>query len=363
MKSWLQNWSRDIVFSFLITGLIALIRIIGLPQQFEQSSQSLDYKTFSNALEYFIVPVGGLIGMLLARWQRKPSLHLFLLISSVIAWVICCYILLIVGWRVSVTPVAETFFLNAVLLYPFYQKRRQLEIKRQERQQLIDWTYNTIHNGPLQVIAKLLSTWPEDEPAPTNTRRMVLHLNQELRDVYQTLRQEMLRSSDQLVMSNQYTISLKYPLRDILYETYKTTLERHSDFFQKVVQITIFESIDDSSLTEEQKRSLCRFLEESLINVYKHAKNVTRITVACRQEDRSNTIYVIDNGSQGHPSEQQVSRKGGDGTRQAKQLARQLGGQFRRMEIMPQGVRCELRWPIRSSSIWKSLMNLLTNRD
>ena len=108
----------------------------------------------------------------------------------------------------------------------------------------------------------------------------------------------------------------------------------------------------DSKLSAKQKRDLGRFLEEALINVSKYAKDATRLTVVCCQEENNNVIRIIDNGSKGLHSTPPNSA-GGYGTQQAKKLASQLRGQFTRSVVEPKGVCCELRWPIEKSS-WRS---------
>jgi two-component sensor histidine kinase len=104
----------------------------------------------------------------------------------------------------------------------------------------------------------------------------------------------------------------------------------------------------DSRLTLREKRAIGRFLEEALINIYKYAEGTTRITVTSERTDEYNIIKVIDNGS-GRSNPHQKHREG-DGTQQANRLARQLGGQFNRTFLEPQGVCCELRWPTQLST-------------
>ena len=229
------------------------------------------------------------------------------------------------------------FLLNAGVLYPFYQAQAQMRSRLQARESIIDQTYNTIHNGPLQTISAMLSTWPVDQPAPAAMRQDLAQLNQELRDIHAAMRQ------DQLSMTGQGTIDSTLPLTTLLYETYRSTLERHQQFFEPITKITAFDpAIPDDNLSVEQKQNIARFLEEALINVYKYAKETTRLKISCISRDGENIVRVIDNG-EGLQSPQPKSQ-GGYGTKQANKLALALSGQFKRVDIEPKGVCCELRW-------------------
>jgi two-component sensor histidine kinase len=323
-------------------------------------------KALPDGLEYLLILAAGLLGMALAQRRTNPALHLLVIIMLGAGWLLICYSLLVASWWLPVIPVAAAFLLNAVALYPFYQFQFQLRSQLNERQQLIDWTYNTIHNGPLQIAANMLKTWPENQVAPVATRQELQMLNQELRDIYEAMRQEMLMPSGQLVMAGRRTVDLDVPLHELLYETYKATLERRSAFFTPILQITDFKPMVDNNLTIEQKRDLARFLEEALINVFKYAKGTTRLMVTCSQADKNNIIQVIDNHVQDLQNKDLQSKelqnkdlkrnpqklKGGYGTQQAQRLASQLGGQFERAAITPSGIRCELRWPVQFPA-WK----------
>ena len=320
-------------------------------------------KSLPQSVDILLILGGGLMGMVVALWQRKPMLHWWVTITLSASWILLCYGLLIASWWLPLVPVLAAFSINAVGLYPLYQAKAQLEAQREERKKLINWTYNTIHNGPLQLLAGILSDWPASAPASEATKAQLEELNRELRSIYEAMHQEMLATDGTLVMTGQRTIDLKVSLDAILYETYQATLERQRSFFEKVIQITVFEPMTDSRLTSEKKRELARFLEEALINVYKYAKTATRLSVTCRQEDNFNVIRVTDNGKGARstlckPSLLNIGSKlqrltiASDrteyGTRQATRLARQLGGQFKREDIQPHGVCCELRWPVQS---------------
>ncbi len=293
-------------------------------------------------MEYGLLIAGGVAGLSLASSCLKPSNHLLIVAAVSIGLGVAFYIMLLASLWLPMVPVMVMFGLNAMVLYPMYQAQAQLRSQLNQRQQLIDWTFSTIHNGPLQTLARFLKEWPTDSNNPNFNQADLKQLNQELRDLYDAMRQEMLMPGQQLVLSQQRVINLEIPLAELLYEIYSNTTKRRKDFFEKLLHITEFKEIDDSHLTPDQKRELGRFLEETLLNVCKYAPGTTRLHVVCQPEGADNVIRVIDNGSNGLAD----SNHEGYGTRQAKQLAHSLRGSFERYAVSPKGVRCELRWPI-----------------
>jgi two-component sensor histidine kinase len=97
--------------------------------------------------------------------------------------------------------------------------------------------------------------------------------------------------------------------------------------------------------------------------VGKHAIGATRLTVICTQEGNQQVIRVMDNGT-GRPSDepdqdreavQDLNAKiqsSGLGTQLAKNLAKQLGGTFRRYPNQPRGTVCELMWSAKRRWLW-----------
>lgn len=195
----------------------------------------------------------------------------------------------------------------------------------------------------------MISTWPENQSAPDSLRTELHTLNRELRDIYDTMRQEILLPTGQLVLTGQQSIDLQMPLDELLREAYQITLERHREFFEPILKIVAFEPMDDQQLSIDQKRDLGRFLEEALLNIQKYAHGTTRLTIDCRQKDGNNVIRVLDNGNglKGNGLNPAAPKTlGGYGTKQAEALARSLNGTFNRTHNKPKGVCCELRWPI-----------------
>jgi len=327
-----------------------------------------------DAVEYGLIVIAGLAGWTLAKWQQKPARHLILVIGIAGGGLLLCQLALMVSWWLPLVPLGAAFLVNAIAPYPFYQAQGQLKSQIQARQTLIDQTYSAIHNGPLQEVAIVLSNLPQangSEPSQslalevTEIRTRLQTVNRELRGIRETLQAEMsvihesatATTDEKLVLMGTRTetphaIDLHMPLPALLYEVYQTTVARYKTFFDAVVQITAFEPMDERGLSLEEKRSLGRFLEEALTNIYKYAAGTSRIKITCQQQGDHNLIQIIDNGKGLKPSKKMsVSGygTGGYGTQRARKLARQLGGDFTLTNETSGGVRCELCWPVRKA--------------
>lgn len=298
--------------------------------------------TFPVALEYLSILAAGLLGIAIAHWQRKPGTHLLIVIIASTSWLLLAYLMMIASWWLPLVPTLTVFLLNAIALYPFYQAQKQLQSQLNDQDKLIDQTYTTIHNGPLQVIARMLSAWESDKPAPAEMRSQLAKVNRELRGIREILQEEMRSPSEKLIMMGEQSVDLQMPLHNVLYETYSNSLKRYASFFEPINKVRSFEPMADGQLTGREKRAIGRFLEESLTNICKYAEGTTRIIVTSQRTKDYNIIKIIDNGS--GLSSPFVHE--GFGTQQATRLARQLGGKFERMSVQPKGTSCELRWPV-----------------
>lgn len=301
--------------------------------------------------EYLWIAFWGVVGISLGRRFRFPLVALFSLVIVSLCLIAGSYGLLLLGWWVPVVPALLVLFLNGAgpAAIMVYRHEQELRSRLRERQAIIEQTFNAIHNGPLQTLAKMLRQAHDEEIPPHQLLSDLQHLNRELRVVYESMQQEVLAEDSQFHLSHDRQLDLQIPLHESLYEVYRSVLERDFPHFKGIkVQVVKFESLDDRHLDVDQKRGLCRFLEEALCNVGKHATNVTRLEVTCMQIRNQNVIRVADNGV-GLPSTNDPSKPwmtGGLGTRQAKNLAKQLSGQFQRSAKSPHGTVCELTWPV-----------------
>lgn len=251
------------------------------------------------------------------------------------------------GWWVPVVPLLIGFVINGCLLPGFYFYDQTLRSRIDERQRVIEETYDAIHNGPLQMLALLLRE--KDTLEPTVGTRLE-NLNRELRQVYERLLQESRPQGELLQIGDQF-ISLDMPLHQALYKVYDETLKRDFPGFGSIqFQVVEFEPLQAEGLSVDEKRSLCRFLEEAICNVGKHALEVKQLTVMCLATKTENLIRVEDDGKAEvaalkEPNTFSEQKSKGRGTQQARILARRLRGTFRRSSDQT-GTACELRWPL-----------------
>lgn len=280
-------------------------------------------------------------GIILGRLTQSPFRNILSIVIASIGLVGTSYILLTWGWWLPVVPAIFILVCNGLILGTFYQHYQALQSQIKERQVIIERIFDTIHNGPLQTLARLLRSVREQN-LPTDQLILELeHLNYELRVIYDSVKKETVSQEASLYLGEGHEVNLQSPTHEILYEVYSKTLERDFPCFKTLkVKVRTFDPIDSRHLSIEQKRGLCRFLEEALCNVGKYATGVTRLKVICTQNDGWYTLSITDNGL-GSCSEAE-----GRGTQQSKDLARQLKGKFLRSPLSTHGTLCELTWPI-----------------
>jgi hypothetical protein len=224
----------------------------------------------------------------------------------------------------------------------------QLKKLAKERQRVIEQTYNAIHNGPLQTLALLLRDAGEELNWSTALEKL-RSMDRELRNIYETLLDASPDADHQFLALAPFAQDDSSPLHEKLCAVYKTTLERDFPGFQTIqLNLVTFEPLSTPGLTVDDQQDLCRFLEEAICNVGKHAVNPTRLTVKCCTTEHENLIQVEDNGNR-MTNTPNPAPSGRRGTRQAEQLARRLQGKFSR-STTEKGTRCELRWPLNTLS-------------
>jgi signal transduction histidine kinase len=253
-------------------------------------------------------------------------------------------LLVLGGWWIPLVPALLAFTVNGLVLSGFYLYDQTLRSRLEERQRVIEQTYNAIHNGPLQTLALLLRDsgetlgWAEALPK-------LSQMDQDLRNIYESLLQSAQSPGGQSLPLAEEMADADYLLYEKLYEVYTETLQRDFPGFRTLgPHIVNFEPLKADSLSPDEHQALCWFLEEALCNVGKHAVHATRLTVTCMATENENLIQVKDNG-QGVANGVPRSGSGGRGTRQAEQIAQRLGGSFQRISTAS-GTCCELRWPI-----------------
>jgi CHASE2 domain-containing sensor protein len=302
--------------------------------------------------EYLWIFAWGFLGIGLARLLNESpwKLAMVIFLSSVLVALVCYLLLLEYGLWLPVVPSVLVLFLNGLGLTAsmFYRDRQNLKFQLKERQYMIKYMASTIHNRPIQTLKKILRDAHSQELGEDWLVKELNVLNEELRDVGNLIEKETVVDGNSIHIGKS-EVDLQCPLKEILYQVYSNTIILDYPHFKSIkFKIVNFEdSIDANKLTVEQKRSLCRFLEEAIINVGKYAEGVTRLKVICLQKDQQNVIQVEDNGI-GLASD----NNSGGGTKHAKDLAKQLRGEFKRYPRKPKGTVCELSWSANKGWFW-----------
>ncbi|MCC5647089.1 CHASE2 domain-containing protein [Nostoc sp. CHAB 5824] len=312
-------------------------------------------KVWSEIWEYLWILAWGLFGIILGLILQSPAKTLFSLGVISIEIVGICFIGLVLGWWIPLVPTLLALA-SAGLTTFFFD--RDLRALLEQRSLTLKRSFEAIHNGPLQSLAVILRNLGEEEIEAEKLRSQLEQLNRELRTIPEYLSQEMLSRNDSLYLEGNEVLDLQTPIAEMLYYVYDITLRRNFQGFASIQSFIPpnFEPLEDCQLSPNQKRGLYLFLQEALCNVGKHSQGATRLDVSCTRSPKEYCLQIIDNGFTNISTNYQ---RGGQGTNQAQDLARQLRGKFRRFSHSPQGTVCELTWPIASN--WWQLFLYLGN--
>ncbi len=297
-------------------------------------------KTWSNFWEYVWIIIWGIIGVSLSVILQSPWKSLLGIAIICTKHIMLFYFLLMWGWWIPSIPTCLVFSL-AGLTTSFFDRSLRVELK--QRRDTIERTYEAVHNGPLQSLAVILRSSEEDFTIET-FREQLQDLNGELRNIFEYLQQEAMNQTNSLYLQNNLFLDLQNPISELLYQVYDQTLNQQLSGFRSLQTYISpnFDCYDDKHLNIEEKRGLCLFLQEALYNVGKHAHNATRLDVFCSSRGNFYALRIIDNGETTLIGKQAIRE--GQGTRQAKAIAYQLGGRFKRRQNTPQGTISEIIW-------------------
>jgi CHASE2 domain-containing sensor protein len=298
-------------------------------------------KTWSQGWEYLWTVAWGVLAIYLGRLTQSPLKNLVYVAAASLGLVGISYAFILGGWWIPAAPALLILVINGAILNTFYQYDRFLRFQIEIRQHTIERTFVEIHNGPLQTLANILRHVQDQDLEPNRLIEELKNLNWEIREVGEYLKLEALDRKESLRLGSGLILDLKIPIRDLLYEVYSHTLQRNFPSFKTLkVKAYSFEPIEEQYLSLEQKRELCQFLEESLCNVGKHAKNLTRLSATGKENKGWYTLSIKDNGSS------ICSSFENRGTKQCVNLAKKLKGKFKRTCLGEKGTLCELTWPI-----------------
>jgi CHASE2 domain-containing sensor protein/two-component sensor histidine kinase len=299
-------------------------------------------RSWNEALEIAWIVGWGILGLVLGRWSRSP-LQAVVGIGVGLGVVFgICYGLLFLGWWVPLIPAIVVFFANAsgFVAAKIYQREQDLRLRLRDRQQMLEQTFMAVHNGPLQDLAGLSRSIQDAGVADGDIVRGLQKINQELRGIFEATQETLISDRPELYLGVGSRLNLQAPLHELLEQVYNETCARELAGVGMIqIKIVRFLPMDCGALGVDQKQALCRFLEEALRNVGKHAGSATKLWVNCGYEGNQRVICVKDNGD---PIAGVV--RSGAGTKQAKRLAKRLRGRFQRLPNEPQGMICRLVW-------------------
>jgi len=337
--------------AFISTGLGSRVSpIFGLEYQAHAASQIIQavetgrpfITTWSSGWDYLWLAAWGSVGIVLGYLTRSSLKNFAGVIGAMVVLVAIGYSsLAYFGWWLPIAPPLTVLMINGASYATLYRRERVFRERVNERQKTIEQTFNLIHNGPLQTLAGILRTLKETDVSQDVLTRKLEDLNQEIRSVGEYLHNEYLTDEESFYLGTGTRLDLKYPIHELFYEVYDQTLERDFTGFQTLkVRVRDFEPLEPPLLSFDKKRELCRFLEEALCNVGKHAIHATRLTVIGAWRDNWYSLSVTDNGMGS-----QVPHRNGEGTQRCLILARKLKGKFIREPAAQRGIKCELTWP------------------
>lgn len=303
-----------------------------------------------NRVESILILLVGLLGLLLGLWLRSPWKSLLGLgIALGCLYLSSLGLLWLTGLWLPLVPLSLVF-VGTGLTTAFFD--RDLRLLLDERRSTIIKTYEAVHNGPLQTLALLVRGVEQSQWSNQDLTIKLQSLNLELRSLYDHLEESALDGVDTLYLQDDLQLSLNPPLDQLLQQVYAHTLERpFIGFASLMVRMTPdFSGLEGLTFNRERKRSLCLFLEEALINVGKYGLGSLSLDVTCSRRGNQLTMKIINN--LGAPIEVTSGqrRSGGQGTLQAKALARDLGGDFTRW-VEGKRYICQLTWPVRRSPL------------
>ncbi|KYC37710.1 histidine kinase [Scytonema hofmannii PCC 7110] len=343
----LKNYSKDP----LIYGVEVQAHVVSQIISAVEDRRTL-LKTWSDGGEYLWIVFVGFAGIFLGR-SINSSRKLVLTIGIIsLILVGISYQLLIFGWWLPIVPSILVFLCNGLAIAVFSKYDEALRTRIQDRQIVIDSVFETIHGGPLQKLSMILRNLDGDEKLDKQILSTDLRqLNQELRQVHILLQRETSTNGEIFYLRGEQQLNLQQPIHEVLHQVYFDVLERnHPEFKTLKIKIVNFQRLDERNLSIEQKRGLCRFLEEGLTNAGKYARGMTRLDIICKQEQGFNVIRVSDNGCGIQESNREHQ---GFGTKQAQNLAKQLRGKFQRFANSPKGAVYQLIWTARKFNFWR----------
>ncbi|MGD1853831.1 MAG: CHASE2 domain-containing protein [Leptolyngbyaceae cyanobacterium] len=360
-KTPLVIFNRVLANSQLVSGVEIQAHVISQVIKAIEAKKSLIWT--SSSIQYFFLIFFSVISIAVSRFS-KDTISGFIRLSIItLSSILLSYILLLqMGLWLPLAATLASVVANGLIYINYAQNERRwtklveqrdlaLDKERHiseklafERQKTIENVFDSIHNGPLQTLANLLRLTRDETIEIPEVCLGLEDLNREIRYIGDSIKQDATDKKDRLDVSYAGTkFDLDIPLQELFQEIYDAMLSRPLLGFSNLkFTIISFEPLESEILNVEVKRKLCRFLEEALGNVGKHAAGATRLVVTGKNKEDRYEITVADNGSGTHTHKVEA----GEGTRIGKEIEKLTRGNFVRRPNKPKGFFCQLTFPI-----------------
>ena len=236
--------------------------------------------TWRSHWEYLWIIVNGAVGIGLIYLKKPiPALKLVFLGLATLPMAISYGLLLLMGVWIPAVPawVAYLSCGSGTVFYRIYQQEQSRKIRFNERQVVLERSYNAIHNGPLQTLKCLIresasqeravSHKGADKVAPLRPLTEDLKkVDEELLSIYEFMQREYLQgefepSVNQIYLTKNYVMDLSEPLHELLHQVYQNKLQESADYFQAIkIKLPDFGPMDASGLSNAQKENILRLL-------------------------------------------------------------------------------------------------------
>ena len=304
-------------------------------------------RTWKDVYEYIFI-ISFVIPIIWFWFKRIPLSNLILIDISIVSilFVLSYFSLSLYGYWLIVIPQTIILSLNLIVYLSFVYQDGMRKKVDDMRREVIERTFAIIHNGPLQNLSIILNNVRSEQVNLTDLETKLEELSQEIREIGDDLRENALINEQSLCLNNltKDTLDLSNALHELLYQVYTTTLERDFQSFKEIkVKLRSFDEISLKKNDFNKKREICRYLEEAICNVGKHAVNATSLEVKGENRKGVYTLIVKDNGI---INSQDNKFSSGQGTKRALKLAKNLNGKFERKFLPQEGTICKLSWKI-----------------
>ena len=285
-----------------------------------------------------------IIHLLIILFSNKTIFVQFsiFLIALIIGISLNICIFLLNGWWLSIGATFLTIsIIDFLILLSIYQREQYLISIAEKRRQVIDEAFNAIHNGPSQILSCLLQNVRSERISLPEIGQQLKDINQNILEIGESLKRDsnpIGEEQEMLVLGNGNRIKLYQPLDQLFYCISERILNNSKYYYLKIKIIDFQKLPNENKLSIDNKRQLCQFLEEAIGNVGKHAKSATRLELIGEVDGEIYRLKIENNG------QEIISSREGEGTKQAKRLAKRLKGKFTRTQKTPQGVICSIEW-------------------